>query len=252
LWAGVAFLPLFGFFFASQLKKASRYRKGIMSIFLIGLAVSAMYFANASILQPTHVEVEPFRDFLDTDENSKWRYLTLGFGDAKIQELSILTSASTLDGYYFLARTIPILVNSSIGTLDNAKYFGKQGMGVLGSVLNNASEYNLKWVFCNDPFYYSLLNDTGFVLSFSQDSTGDGRLHGVTIWQKEGIPQINTTIANNAEEHLISLDEYIWGIAPLSVFITMLILSTMPLLKKRKKLTASSDNKTADVKIDCC
>jgi hypothetical protein len=238
LWAGVAFLPLFGLFFASQLKeesKTKKYRKGVLGIFLISLAISAMYFANTPVVQPKNVDLEPLRDFLGTNGNSNWRYLALGFGDAKIQELSLITNASTLDGYYFLGRTISILVNSSIGTLDSAKYFNKHGMDVLGSVLRNASEYNLRWVFCNDPYYYGLLNSTGFELLFSQDSTGDGRLHGVTIWGKEGIPQINIAVANDTKAHQISLSEYIWGIAPLSFLLATLILLTLPLLLKKRK-----------------
>ena len=198
-WAGVTFLPFFGLFFSLHLKKMLKpknYQAKIVGVFLIGLFVSGIYFGTNSILQPTNVDLTPFNDFLAYDGNANWRYITLGFGDAEMQELSIMTNASTLDGYYFLGRTIPILVNSSIASLDSAKYFGEHGKEVLSSVLSNASDYNLRWVFCNDPYYYNVLNQTGFVLvlKFSQDSTGDGRLHGVTIWDKEGIHQLRRQI----------------------------------------------------------
>jgi hypothetical protein len=245
LWAGVAFLPLFGLFFESQLKKGSKpkkYRKEILIIFMISMAVSAMYSANVSMAQPTNVNLEPLREFLGTNGNSNWRYITLGFGEAKFQELSIVTNASTLDGGYFVGRTIPILANSSIGTLDSAKFYGEHGMDVLGSVLNSASEYNIRWVFCNDPYYYSLLNKTGYVLKWSQDSTGDGRLHGVTIWEKEGIPQIDTASANYAKTHPISPSEYIWGIAPLSFLLATLILLTLARLKRNRARTIEIEN----------
>jgi len=164
-----------------------------------------------------------------------------------MQELSIMTNASTIDGYYFLGRTIPILVNSSIGSLDSAKYFGENGKVVLESVLGNASVYSLKWVFCNDPYYYSSLNQSGFVLMFSQDSTGDGRLHGVTIWEKEGIPPIDNGNANATKTHPTSLTDYVWGIAPLSFLLATLILSVLAFIsRKRERIKNSVSIKNED------
>ena len=242
LWAGVVFLPLFGLFFSSHLKKVlkpKKYQREILGIFLVSLFISGIYFGTNSILQPTNVDLTPFRDFLAYDGNANWRYLTLGFGDAEMQELSLMTNASTLDGYYFLGRTIPILVNSSIASLDSAKYFGEHGKEVLTSVLSNASDYSLRWVFCNDPYYYSALNETGFVLAFSQDSTGDGRLHGVTIWDKEGIPPIEKVGSNDTKTHQPSLSDYVWGIAPLSFLFATLVLSVFAFIS-RKELSKSN------------
>jgi len=213
LWSGVTFLPLFGLFFTNQFKslKNGRYKKEVFIIFLILLALSASYFGNKRILEDTNVNIEPLKQFLSTNENSRWRYLTLGFGDAQMQKLSVFTNASTIDGYYFLGRSIPILANSGIATLDSVKFFGDDGLQVLGTILNRAGDYNLRWVFCNDPFYYDLLIENDFYLLFSQDISKDGRLHGVTIWEKDDIPQIDIYYC----PHRISIFDYVWGIAPL-------------------------------------
>ena len=226
LWAGITFLPLFGAFFEhhfAELKRV-RFKKQILGLFFISVVISAVYFGNNPILRTTNVDLDPVVEFLDTEQNSRWRYLTLGFGDVKMQELSILTNAATIDGYYFLGRTIPILSNSGIATLDTTKFFGEHGLEVLETILDNAQTYNLRWVICNDPFYYDLLTKNGFILLFSQDNTGDGRFHGVTIWTKEGILPIdsgNTTVVGAQQ---ISLIDYMWGIVPLSLLITSLIL----------------------------
>ena len=129
LWAGVTFLPLFGLFLAqhfSVLRKEKK-REIILGIFLISLVFSAAYSGSKSIMQPTEINLEPVLEFLGKDGNWRWRYLTLGFGDSKMQELSLLTNATTLDGYFAFARRIPILANSSIGSLDTAKFFGEEG-----------------------------------------------------------------------------------------------------------------------------
>jgi hypothetical protein len=223
-WASIVFLPLFGVFFSSRYKKKqiARNRETLLIIFLATLAISAIYFGSNPVLQPTNVDLEPLQEFLSNSENSNWRYITLGFGDAKMQKLSILTNATTVDGYYFLARTIPILKDSGISTLDSAKFF-ENGIDILEQVLREAEDYKLKWVFCNDPYYYDSLSESGFVLLFSQDSANDGRLHGVTIWMKENI----SPLEDNGEDVENSLSKSIidvtWGTVPLSILIASFI-----------------------------
>jgi hypothetical protein len=239
LWAGVAFLPLFGLFFESQLNqpKHGKFRKAFLSVFFISLVLSSLYFANSPILQSTSVDLRPIQEFLSKNGISNWRYITLGFGDAKMGELSLTANASTLDGFYFTGRTIPILADSGIGTLDSAKHYGDHGMYVLDTVLGNASNYNLKWVFCNDPYYYSLLAKNNFTVRWSQENTGDLRYHGVSIWGKEEVPPLDSESANITKTHQTSLSDYVWGIAPLTLVISSLVLSaSIVVLRKRQVL----------------
>ena len=223
-WASVTFLPLFGLLFSSwyRKKEVERRKETILTIFLIALAVSAVYYGSTPVLQPTDVDTQPLQEFLANQENSRWRYITLGFGDAKMQKLSILTNATTVDGYYFLARTDPILRNSAISTLDNAKFF-EGGMDILEQILKEAEDYKLKWVFCNDPYYYNSLSKNGFVLLFSQDNTNDGRFHGVTIWGKDGVSPVEDDVKNVEKSVGASIIDYTWGLIPLSVLFATLI-----------------------------
>lgn len=248
LWASIVFLPLFGLLFASRSKfiRLEKNKKRIQIFFLATLALSAIYVASNPVLQHTNVNLPPIQEFLSENENSKWRYITLGFGDARMQELSILTNASTLDGYYFIGRTIPILMNSSISTLDSAKFFGEQGLSVLKNVLANANDYNLRWVFCNDPQYYTLLYEGGFIMQFSQDTTGDGRLHGVTIWEKEGISPIeyDLEVINKPNG---SLANYSWGITPLSFLVGSLVVYTYPIFLRVKRSNNTESQRSSNV-----
>ena len=223
-WASIAFLPLFGILFSSwyRKKQGAKGREILLTIFLVTLAISAIYFGSNPVLQPTNVDLEPLQEFLSNSENSNWRYITLGFGDAKMQKLSVMTNATTVDGYYFLARTIPILRDSGISTLDSAKFFDN-GIDILEQVLRKAEDYKLKWVFCNDPYYYGSLSESGFDLLFSQDIVNDGRLHGVTIWMKEGISQLEDNgkdVENGLSKSIIDVT---WGTVPLSVLIASFI-----------------------------
>jgi hypothetical protein len=220
LWAGVTFLPLFGFSFTHFFKKRKRvkYKKWIPIVVFSSLVLSASYFGNKSLSSVSNVNLEPLQEFLSRNQNSRWRYITLGFGDVKMQKLSVFTNATTLDGYYFLGRTIPILANSGIGTLDSAKFY-EVGIQVLGNILGEADDYNLRWVFCNDPFYYDLLIENDFILRFSQDNTIDGRLHGVTIWEKERIPPICIVKTT----YHITLFDFLRGAAPLSFLLASFI-----------------------------
>ncbi len=237
LWAGVAFLPLFGLFLAhhySTLRKGKK-REIILGIFLVTLVFSAAYSGSKSIMQPTEIDLEPMLEFLGKDGNWKWRYLTLGFGDSKMQELSLFTNATTLDGYFAFARRTPILANSSIGSIDTAKFFGEEGLNVLKAIFENAQEYNLKWVFCNDPFYYDVLIQSGFTLLYSQDIVGDSRFHGVTVWAKDGIPQIDVNQSDDLGAQQVTLSEYAWGIMPPSLLMASLALFALRFAFKRKK-----------------
>lgn len=234
LWAGVIFLPLFGLIFSHYFKglKRIRYKKTIFIFLFITLVLSASYFGNKKLLSDSNVNIEPLQEFLGKNQNSRWRYLTLGFGDAKMQKLSVFTNASTIDGYYFLGRTIPILANSGIGTLDSAKFYGEAGMLVLHTILAGAGDYNLRWVFCNDPAYYNLLIENHFILRYSQDIALDGRFQGVSIWEKEGIPPIDVGEHVNQS----TLFDFVGGIAPLSFLVASFTLFVSAILLKKDVL----------------
>ena len=110
---------------------------------------------------------------------------------------------------------------------------------MLKTILDDAREYNLKCVFCNEPFYYDVLIQSGFTLLFSQDIDSDGRFHGVTIWAKDGIPQIDMDQSNDLGTQQVTLSEYVWGIMPPSLIMASLALFASRFAPKRKKTPQS-------------
>lgn len=226
LWSHVMFLPLVG----QYIGEVCRRRKDLFIITVFSLSMVAALICNISISYyetylPQKVDISPIIDFLSKDGNWRWRYITLGFGSANLARLSIYTNASTIDGFYVTARRDPILRGSGIETLDGAKYW-ENGTYVLNLILQRAASYKLKWVFCNDPYYYDILINNGFKLVFSQENTKDGRLKGVTIWAKDGIPRLE--IDEIMPEQRTTIFNYLWGTGPVvSLMLTLTMLLRM-------------------------
>ena len=97
-------------------------------------------------MQPKKIDVVPLVNFLNQDEHSKWRYLTLGFGD-QMAWLSANTDALTVDGNYHSARRLPELTTRAIERLENSKFKGVEGIGSLQQFLTNPEKYHLKYIF---------------------------------------------------------------------------------------------------------
>jgi hypothetical protein len=147
----------------------------------------------------------------DSEIGIEYYYLTLGFGEAQFQKLSTLTNARSLDGTYYTARTLPILTESGIASIDSIKYFDPE-LKTLRAILKDAPSYHLKWVLVNDVFYYDVLKEYGFRLRWSAEKLFDYRLAGVTIWERSDATPI--VDENKSETGFWS---YVWGIAPLSL-----------------------------------
>jgi hypothetical protein len=234
LWASVLFLPLIGqLFFEYRIKfKTKKVYKMLLMAFFAILILTGTYAATRS-LEPGGISVstiDPVVEFLNNPQTQSWRYLTLGLGEAPMLKLSVYANASNVDGYYYFVRDDPLLSKSGVGSLDTAKFYGEKGLTVLGEVLANASKYSLRWVICADPTYYPILKNNSFVERWSQDSTGDGRFGGTTIWEYNGT--IPVYVPNKIQEENSPLNNYIWGIGPpLTLFATLLLLAT----KKIKK-----------------
>jgi hypothetical protein len=95
---------------------------------------------------------------------------------------------------------------------------------VLKIILENASQYHLRFVFCNDVYYESLLNETGFMKlnqTYSQ----------VTIWAKYDSEPLD--ISQMQKTNLRPMD-YLWGILPISWLIGLAAITIYKLNLKRK------------------
>lgn len=204
LFAGIVLVPLFGL--ACMDLRQRRGGKITWPVFLVLLILFASVVGNMPLFswRSQDVPVGSIAEFLSRNEGWNWRYLTLGFGMPQLARLSIVTNSTTLDGSYPVARTLPILRSSGVAYLDGAKHF-KNGSVELETILKNSSKYNIRWVFCNDQFYESLLNATGF-------ASLEENFGSVSVWEKKNTPMVDTAENMNSAPSLL---QYIWGIAPL-------------------------------------
>jgi O-antigen ligase len=91
--------------------------------------------------------MQPIVDFLNQKDNSQWRYITFGFGD-QFAYLNLLTKATTTDGSYHTARTLPELRNSGVGQVDTS-YWALNGISLIKPILQNSGKQSVRWGFVN-------------------------------------------------------------------------------------------------------
>ena len=101
-----------------------RQSKGTQTKFFLTLATTSLIVGLITAflpLQPGAVDMRPIVRFLEQDDRSSWRYVTFGFGD-QLALLSTLTTATTIDGSYHTARTLPELRSSGIGQIERQPF----------------------------------------------------------------------------------------------------------------------------------
>ena len=91
--------------------------------------------------------MQPIVSFLNEGDRSQWRYLTFGFGN-QYAYLNLLTKATTIDGSYHTARTLPELRESGIAEVDTT-YWALNGMNAIIPILQKSGEHGVRWGFVN-------------------------------------------------------------------------------------------------------
>jgi hypothetical protein len=229
LWTGILLLPLIASLLPPNLlETGKRFIRPVtlvvLSLVLVAMTVGPVFLGTEPLRRtflpsPPIVDQTVLVEFLDgSDVGQQYRYITLGFGEAQMQKLSTLTRARSVDGSYYTARTLSILRESGIATIDAIKYFDPE-LGVLDEILEMASSYNLKWVLVNDAFYYDILERNGFALYRSAETTQDARFRNVTIWEKDNVPPI---YGDSTSEKGFS--SYVWGVGGLLLVLTLMII----------------------------
>ena len=155
---------------------------------VVGLAVAAVLTMASSVAWITihPINSSPFNvdqviAFLNRDDHSKFRYITLGFG-SQFAEVSTYANADSVDGDYNSARLLPEMTAYGAGQLYNSKYYGLAGMESLRAVLKHANQYGLKYIFVRDRYYEPLLAFAGWRKAETYDNGN------VTLWTKEDVP----------------------------------------------------------------
>ena len=227
-WATISVLPLAGRFVASVVNgsirewlvaQVGRTLAAVLPILLLMLHLVATLFAanltHYRPFQPGSIDMVPITTFLDKDQHSDWRYLTLGFGD-QMAWLGANTTAQTVDGDYNAARQLPELNSRPIERLEGAKYTGVPGIGSLQQFLAVPSRYNLKYVFSNDDFYSPLLDASGW--------TDLGPLsNGIEVWERADVPPLPASTESHEGP---AWERYMWGtVPPGSILLALIVLA---------------------------
>jgi len=216
-WGTIMALPLVGLLAAELI---DRYRTRAV----VGLWIAAVFSCAMGVAWMTikPINGSPFRvdqviAFLNRDDHSKFRYITLGFGN-QFDKVSTYANAGSVDGTYNSARLLPELTAYGSAQLYNAKYFGSAGMDSLRAVLKHANQYGLKYIFVRDRFYEPLLAFAGWRPAESYDNGN------VTLWTKDDVPPAHKLEFGAAPPP--AWQGLMWGILPVgaSIFAVFAVL----------------------------
>ena len=220
LLAGILAMPIVGLLAEIAL---DRYRmKALAGFGVAAIATLSLPFAWLTY-SPFHtlggLNVDSVVNFLNHDNHDRYRYVTLGFGNA-LPKVSTYTDASSVDGEYNSARLLPELTHYGSAQLTSAKYFGTAGMESLRAMLKHANHYGLKFIFVHDPYYEPLLAFAGWRQIESLDSGS------ISVWSKDDVPPARPIPSDAIPA---PWEGVLWGILPMaSSFLAIFLLAFLP------------------------
>lgn len=220
LLASLLALPILGLLAAELLRRYPRTAATGLSLAAVGTFALAMAWLDMSPFRATGgLNVDSVVSFLNRDGHDRYRYLTLGFGNA-LPKISTYTDAPSVDGEYNSARLLPEMTDYGAAQLTSAKFFGTAGMDSLRAMLQHANRYGLKYIFVHDPYYEPLLVFAGW----RQIETYDGGT--ITVWSKEDVAP-----ARRIESDAVPApwEGLLWGILPIGcAVLAVLFLILLP------------------------
>jgi hypothetical protein len=217
-WAALLALPIVGLL-AEEL--IDRYRASaavglaLASVATMALAVGWLTWSPFHTL--SGMNVDPVIEFLNRSGHDKYRYLTLGFGNA-LPKVSTYADANSIDGEYNSARLLPEMTRYGSAQLTSSKYFGTAGMESLRAMLKRANYYGLKYIFVHDPYYEPILAFAGWRQIESYDSGS------ITAWSKEDVPPAKTI---ETDAMPAPWEGLLWGILPLACSILAMLFALL-------------------------
>jgi hypothetical protein len=219
LWSDVPLVLLLGIAATRLLDKLKARRFWPRIAWSLTLGLSGLY-ALLSALMPALVQTEPppvdpapIVAFLGQDGHDRWRYLTLGFGDQN-GILNAETTAGTIDGAFFTARTRPQLTQSGIGQIDYSLFWDPNAR-LLRQLLADPAPHALRWVFTSDAQYEQLLAQ--YRWSLRQTLT-----NGVQVWEAvDAIPPVDPPPSTSA---LLGIW---WGVVPIAMLASAVALGLL-------------------------
>jgi hypothetical protein len=195
-----------------------RPRKWATGLIFTALTAVALGIGLAPTLmpaQPARLDMQPIVDYL-AKKDPAWRYITLGFGD-QLAYLSRLTKATTIDGSYHTARSLPELRESGIAQIDTVYWLAK-GMRALGPIMQKSGEHGVRWAFVYLRAYIPVLEQNGWVRLTTLDN-------GVQVWENPDAIFPETRPAPPDD----TLASFSWGVFPLFALASAAALAGMRL-----------------------
>jgi hypothetical protein len=179
-----------------------------------------MAWLNLSPFHPTSgMNVDSIVSFLNRDGHDRYRYMTLGVGNA-LPKISTYTDAPSIDGEYNSARLLPEMTQYGSAQLTSSKYFGSAGMASLRAMLEHADHYGLKYIFLHDPYYRPLLAFAGWRQIETYDSGS------IEVWAKDDVPPAKTV---ESDAMPAPWEGVLWGTLPIGCsFLSILLAFLLP------------------------
>jgi 6-pyruvoyl-tetrahydropterin synthase related domain len=218
LSAAIMTLPIVGLI-AERLidRHGRRAAMGLAMSAVITVVLPLAWIAMSPFSAGANLDVDAVDSFLNRDGHDRYRYLTLGFGNA-LPKVSTYTAANSVDGEYNSARLLPEFTHYGTAQLTSAKFFGTAGMEALRMMLRHAAHYGLKYIFVHDPYYEPLVTFAGWQKVESYDNGS------ITVWSREDIPPARPIPSDAMPTPLEGL---LWGTLPLASSILAILFALM-------------------------
>jgi len=201
----------------------------VLIIAQASLAVSWNVYFN--VLGPA-INVDDVIKFLNENGHDRYRYLTLGFGNA-LSQVAYSTKATSVDGEYNSGRSLPEVTAHGSAQLSSAKFYQAEGMKAVSDMLRHAARYGLRYIFVHDPYYEPLLVFAGWR---QIDSYNDGDM---TVWERPGIPFAKPIPSPLRPPRWQGV---MWGIFPFGASLLTIALAALQVLKPAEVKTVAPRN----------
>jgi hypothetical protein len=180
-WATLMALPIVSILATYLIDRYARKGMVALAVCAVGTFAAAVSWNTFHPINAGSFNVDQVISFMNNPDHSRYRYMTLGFGN-EFAKVSTYVDASSVDGDYNSARLLPELTAYGSGQLYNSKYFGAAGMEALRSMLKHADQYGLRYIFVRDRYYEPLLAFAGWRQTETYDNGA------ITLWTKDDAP----------------------------------------------------------------
>ena len=224
-WATLMALPIVAIM---AVELVDRYqRKALIPLWIatVGAASLALAWITIHPINNAPFNVQAVINFLNRENHSQYRYMTLGFG-SELSKVETYANAGSVDGEYNSARLLPEMTQYGAAALSNSKYYGANGMEALRAILKHANQYGLRYIFVRDKWYEPLLAFAGWRKIEVYD---DGL---VELWSKDDVPPAHKMEFGTPPPWWQGV---MWGTLPIAS--TILAIFAVLLLPDRKRIS---------------